>query len=71
MTGHWWARKDARRIVARFDRGKPLTREERTHLRAATMTLLVGPLELDPDDARRLRDILGWLEGLEYEEQAR
>jgi hypothetical protein len=66
MSGHWWAHKDAARVLARLNTFKPLTDGEATHLRGMTMLLLTGPLELDPDDARQLRQWLARLEGREW-----
>lgn len=67
MPGHWWTHRDAGRVVARAYHGKPMTDEEIGHLRASAMVLLTGPLELDAEDAVRLRRLLAWLESAREE----
>jgi hypothetical protein len=65
VTGHWWAHKDAKRLIARAysAAARGATDDELGHLRASCMVLLTGPLELDPDDAQALRHLLTWLDG--------
>lgn len=66
MSGHWWAHKDAARVMNRAAACRyELDDAERAHLRAMAMLLLTGPLGLDAEDARALRAWLHWLEAEE------